>query len=256
MEKKLVKVVNLDYGMYQQLPVGLSEDGIIYVANPTVEKLLEWRSDSGREKIASKSFKSFVGEGFKVGKISANLPDIGQGKANYYDFVTFLTIMRWEAKINKSAIAIDLLVDGFGESFRGFVYNVLGEQVDQENRQQYLKARQQGKVIRKTLTDSIKEYLIKHPELDPEYRKWIYAKCTNAIYLHIFNRRCDQLRKLWGIEDQKLFRDSLTEEELIWISQIEDVSCRWINQKDREPFYSVTKVIDIIMTPKSERKIN
>ena len=50
----------------------LDESGNYYVAVPALEKALEWREDSGREKLASKSLKDFAGKGLTVGKKKAD----------------------------------------------------------------------------------------------------------------------------------------------------------------------------------------
>jgi hypothetical protein len=65
MTEKIVDVKSMEYGSYSAL-VGLTQSGKLLIAQPTVELLMGWRENSGREKIVSKSLKTFAGKDFKA----------------------------------------------------------------------------------------------------------------------------------------------------------------------------------------------
>jgi len=64
----------IKYGVWDNLEVAVDvgkED--LYLSFPTIETILNYRPNSLREKIASKSLKTFLGEGLILGKISGNI---------------------------------------------------------------------------------------------------------------------------------------------------------------------------------------
>ncbi len=131
-----------------------------------------------------------------------------------------------------------------------------GYKVGDAERLVWERVRSQSKITRKQYEKAIHHYIKKHKnELDKKYLDYIFANCTNAQYLHIFNSRCKELRLEWNIEDQELFRDSLTEEELLWLQQIEGVTARWIINDDMEPLTATKKAIKELQIPISKRKL-
>lgn len=63
-----------------------------------IESILNYRADSCREKIGSKSFKAFVGEGFHVGKISGCKVNNQNSKVVLYPHnPTVAKLISWEA---------------------------------------------------------------------------------------------------------------------------------------------------------------
>ena len=135
----ITRTTELNYGIYKTI-VALDDNGNVYIAMPILEKLLGFPADSGRKKIASKSFKSFVGNDYKVGKKSAMISGIGQGKVIFVPLSVFLDLLKWQVKQGNEK-AIDLIIAGFGDSFRDFVYHEFGLQLCHEDRQRWLKQR-------------------------------------------------------------------------------------------------------------------
>lgn len=247
MTEKIVDVKSMEYGSYSAL-IGLTQSGELLIAQPTVELLMNWRENSGREKIVSKSLKTFAGKDFKVGKTTHSVNWVGQGKTVFYDYTDFLVIVRWQAG-QGNIQAIDLLVAGFADSFSDFAYKLFGISLTDKERQATIKQRILGKVKRRELTNAIKDYITRHNK-SADYQKWIYPNITDAINLGIFNRRASQLKEDW---DTKNPRDSMTEIELDYVKQVENLASRLIDQDDIEPLKASIEALTRLIIPVCDR---
>lgn len=94
-------------------------------------------------------------------------------------------------------------------------------------------ARISGKYSRRSLTDAIKGYIERHPELSENWKKWIYKNVTDALYQQTHHSQARKLVELIGCGKEHL-RDALSLDELVVISSIEDTAIRLIDQ-DVEP---------------------
>ena len=142
MTEKIVDVNLIEYGSYSAL-VAVTESRGLLIAQPTVEILMGWRENSGREKIVSKSLKDFAGKDYKVGKTSYSVSWVGQGKTVFYDYSDFLILMRWQVKQGNES-AINLVVAGFADSFSDFAYKAFGISLTEKQRKQLLEDRQKA----------------------------------------------------------------------------------------------------------------
>lgn len=70
------------------------------------------------------------------------------------------------------------------------------------------------------------------------------------INLGIFNRRASQLKEDW---DTKNPRDSMTEIELDYVKQVEDLASRLIDQDDIEPLKASTESLTRLIIPVCDR---
>ncbi|WP_193200984.1 hypothetical protein, partial [Nostoc sp. MG11] len=83
-------------------------------------------------------------------------------------------------------MAINLVVAGLGDSLRSLAYSHFGIAISSEQRNQWLSARHDGKIIRTDLTDAIKSYLDRHEECSDNCRIFIYVNATDAMYRAVF----------------------------------------------------------------------
>lgn len=244
MTEKIVDVNLIEYGNYSAL-IAVTEKGNLLVAQPTVEILMGWDADSGRKKIASKSLKAFAGLDFKVGKNTHSVSWVGQGKTVFYDYPDFLVLIKWQVKQGNEK-AIDLIIAGFADSFSDFAYKAFGLTLTKNQRQQWLKARQGGKEKRRTLTDSIKDYLLSYPHAD----KNLYALVTDLIYLGIFNRCATQLKTDWTAKNP---RDEMTNKELFHVAEVEALTSRLIDRDGLHPLTAAKEALTRLIIPVSDR---
>lgn len=109
-----------------------------------------------------------------------------------------------------------------------------GIQRAEEERQEFMKIRLEGKRIRRNLTDAIKSYLDRHPELSDNNRKWIYVNTSQRVTLMVFGRKAKKLAEDLGVAPENL-RDALTPDELILLQEVEDTAVRLIDLFDIHP---------------------
>ena len=102
--------------------------------------------------------------------------------------------------------------------------------------------RQHGKATRNDLTYSIKQYLLRHPDKSDDYKRWIYANATNAMYHAVFGMTAQQLEELLTCGRNKL-RDNLDSKCLDRIDRVEAAICDLINDQDLEPMTAVASYI-------------
>ena len=112
------------------------------------------------------------------------------------------------------------------------------------NPPEWLQARLQGKDDRRKLTDAIKEYINRHPELSENERKYLYSNASESLNLGIFAKRSKQLKALLGLSTRSPLRDALTLRENSCLAAIEFLACQYIEHEDLEPCTAVKKAID------------
>jgi hypothetical protein len=101
--------------------------GTYYLVVPALEKALEWRANSGREKLRSKSLEAFAGKVLSVGKKKA---DKG-GSLSIITVEDANVILGWAAKEgNEKAFA--LLLAASAESFRRRIDSALNVETTEE----------------------------------------------------------------------------------------------------------------------------
>ena len=109
-----------------------------------------------------------------------------------------------------------------------------------ENYQKALENRVAGKVNRRSLTDSIKDYKIINSHLPKDYLDNLYWATTNKIYRGLFGRDAAKLRKDWNCEKP---RDVMTHSELFNLAMLEQVTASFIDNQKLNPFVAVNKAI-------------
>ena len=95
-------------------------------------------------------------------------------------------------------------------------------------------ARLGGKQTRRRLTDAIKAYIDRHPELSENNRKWLYVNASQRATLVVFGRKAKKLADDLGVAPDNL-RDALTLDELILLQEVEDTAMRLIDIQDMYP---------------------
>ena len=95
-------------------------------------------------------------------------------------------------------------------------------------------ARLGGKQTRRRLTDAIKAYIERHPELSENNRKWLYVNASQRVTLVVFGRKAKKLAEDLGVAPDSL-RDALTPDELLLLQEVEDTAVRLIDIQDMHP---------------------
>lgn len=237
-----------------KIPIGDQEidglmlpDGSYGVAIPQIAELFlvsEKVEKSKTLNYASQKLKRLLGNDFCPHRVSTEL---GNQKINVVTLKDFEVIL---AKLDRSGnkAAQDFRDSLVGLSLQQLWSDAFEVKFEKEDRQAWLRQRQQSKKCRRTLTDSIKDYLDNHPELSDGYKKFIYSSCTDAIYLHMFQHKCKELKDLWNVDDIG-FKDNLSDKELQWISEVENTASRRIDKYGTEPLQTVKDVLVNLLIP-------
>ena len=120
------------------------------------------------------------------------------------------------------------------ESIERRADSAFGVQRAEEERQELLRIRLEGKRIRRRLTDAIKSYIERHPELSENNRKWLYVNASQRVTLVVFGRKAKKLAEDLGVHPDDL-RNALTPDELILLQEVEDTAIRLIDLQDMHP---------------------
>jgi hypothetical protein len=145
---------------------------------------------------------------------------------------------------NQDALA--LVVACGTEALERRADNAFGVVRDEEERNERLKARTQSKLTRRTLTDSIKEYIDRHPELSEIYPKFVYSNCTDCLNLHILGAKAKQVKEALDLKPTGSLRDTIPLHSLRELETLEGVAGRLIDAEDLEPLEACKKALVIM----------
>ena len=123
---------------------------------------------------------------------------------------------------------------------------VFGVQRTEDDYQAKMKARIDGKTMRRLLTDAIKEYIARHPELSDNDKKWLYKNCSDKTNKIVLGKIAKKVAADLGCEQVSL-RDYLMAEQLIRISYLEDVTVKLIDLHDTHPLKAVTQAAERLL---------
>ncbi len=101
-------------------------------------------------------------------------------------------------------------------------------------------------IIRRTLTDSIKEYIERHPELTDNYSKFIYSNCSDYTNLTVLGAKSKQVKIELDLKPTGLLRDTIPMNSLRELEAIEMVAGRLIDAEDLEPLEATKKASQIM----------
>ena len=123
-----------------------------------------------------------------------------------------------------------------------------GIQRSEEERNQRLASRTQGKVARRYLTDSIADYLEANPDLSDTYRKFIWSNCSDHLNLIILGAKAKQAKEFLEVPKNSLLRNHIPIAALNELERVEDLASRIIDEKGTEPLEAVKQAAILMMT--------
>lgn len=98
------------------------------------------------------------------------------------------------------------------------------------------KIRLEGRETRRQFTDSIKDYIERHPQLPEDAKEWMYANASDKVNLVVFGRTAKQLLRDFNVRDRIALRNAFNSAELQLIREVENVAMRLVDSKDIHPF--------------------
>jgi hypothetical protein len=196
-----------------------------------------------------KSLKDLPGACLESGKISA-----GKEGSPFIPVEIKDAAVYWGHCSQKgNALASAILVACAIESIERRADKAFGKTRSEEEYNDRMKARIEGMVVRRSLCDVIKEYILRHPELSENTTKWLYKNTTDAIYKAIFDRTKKKLAEDLKAEDPKKFRNSLNAKELKEVERMEETVMRLIEDCDTHPLEAVVEAAKRTLVRKSDR---
>jgi len=147
-----------------------------------------------------------------------------------------------EAGRNKTKQALAVVLTFSAKGFEQWVQNSLGWKSGQPSAS-HAQARLEGKEVRRTLTDAIKGYIDRHPELSNNSIKFMYANASDGIYLKTHGVRARKLVEALDCSKHDL-RNNLTSSELVVLSAIEQISMRLIELNDTHPLDAIKDAVE------------
>lgn len=140
------------------------------------------------------------------------------------------------------------------ESIERRADSAFGVQRAEEERQELMRIRLEGKRIRRRLTDAIKSYIDRHPELSENNRKWLYVNASQLVTLVVFGRKAKRLAEDLGVVPDNL-RDALTPDQLIMLQEVEDTAIRLIDIQDVHPDDAIQQTAERLLIQLQNRAL-
>jgi len=165
---------------------------------------------------ASRDIKAILGKGFQFAKSYTTLHPKGISVLQLTDF----EILIRKLEIEDNLVARQLSEDLIGLSLIQLFSDSFGIKFEKEERQAYLIARTEGKVVRRKLTDVIKEWCDKNECGGKVQAYCIY--CSDEVNKVVFGVKAKELRENRGVSNNKLLRNTFSSDELRKIEFMED----------------------------------
>lgn len=113
----------------------------------------------------------------------------------------------------------------------------------ERERNDLILTRVQGKVARRKLTDAIRDYLARHPEVSDNHRHWMYSNASEAVNLVVFKKKAKKLSEEMGVSSKDL-RSHFDISYLNLILEVEDTAMRLIDKMDIDPIDAIKSCSD------------
>lgn len=199
-------------------------------------------------------FKALQSKGFSGYSQSISISDESKARqAKTLSIDDARRIWGWFARKGNDT-ALDLLEAAAAEAIERRADAVFGIQRAEEERNEYLATRMRGKQVHRQLTDAIKSYIERHPELSENDKRWLFVNTSQRVALVVFGRKTSKLAEDLNANKDHL-RDALTQEELLLVQEVEDTAIRLIDLHDIRPDDAVRQAADRLLIPVQSRKL-
>ncbi|NEO54501.1 MAG: hypothetical protein F6K54_16280 [Okeania sp. SIO3B5] len=192
-----------------------------------------------RQNQASRDVKTLLGKEFKFDKTSSELNRKPVNIISLLDFEKLLA--KLDRKGNKSAQ--DLRDDLVGVTLTQLFSEAFGQKFEKDETQQFLKERQEGRFIRRTLTDVVKSYIENNPQLSDNDKKWMYPNTSDTVNRLLFGKSAKQLCEFYGCEKEQL-RNHFDRKDIVRIRRLEEYAMRLIDTQNVHPIEVVKKAFE------------
>ncbi|MBD2161391.1 hypothetical protein H6F46_11890 [Limnothrix sp. FACHB-1083] len=169
----------------------MDHEGNFFVAASQVAEFFQFAKTN-----ATREVKSLLGEDFQLFKLVSELNPKAVNVINLE--ALNLVTKRLARKGNQKAVAVD---DALGlNSWAELFCDAFDIETGKAERSRRIADRIKSVACRDELTDSIKAYCRRHPELSENERKWMYKNATDRLYAVLTGIRACDLRRVHGME--------------------------------------------------------
>jgi len=154
----------------------------------------------------------------------------------------------WHAKsLEENEIAQRLTLACLIESIERRADAAFGIQRTEEERNQRLQQRLEGKVTRFEWTDAIQLYAERHHgELSDNWIKFVWSNCSDAANRAVLGMKASKFREQFGLKKDEPLRDHLEAKELRMLAEIEHLAGRLTLKEDLEPYQAAQEAAKIL----------
>lgn len=150
----------------------------------------------------------------------------------------FIQVLKILAK-RENEFAIDLIDSLIGLSLHQLFSDAFGIKFEKEERQSWLLARQAGKVTRRTLTDSIKDWYQRNPNGTSCLYYAMFGLVTDKIYLALWGMKAKEIEEVLSCERHQA-RDFMSAECLMVLERAENRVAEFIDLDNIKPKDAIT----------------
>lgn len=181
-----------------------------------------------------KQLKPLTGMNFQSHqKVRSELHPKGINVISLLDFEKLLA--KLDRKGNK--FAQELRDELIGLTLTQLFSDAFGQKFEKDDRQQWLKERQSGKYVRRTLTDAIKDYIDKTPLSDND-KKWIYSNASNTLNRLLFGQTAKQLCEHYQCQKDQL-RNQFERKDIVGIRRLEEYAMNLVDTRSIHPVEAI-----------------
>lgn len=152
-------------------------------------------------------------------------------------------VWSWFAR-KGNEVAMDILEACAVEAIERRADAAFGVQVEEEERNERMKARMSGKGVRRTLTDCITAYKERHPELSDNRKAFMFSNASDQLNRGLFGKSAAKLCEIRNCDRSQL-RDTHSYDQLRHIEVVEDLAIKLIDDDDLDPSEAVALAIEL-----------
>jgi hypothetical protein len=230
------------------VPIGhLTIEGLMdeqrkyYIAVTQSNELLEF---SASPQNAKRSIQRLLGESFQPLRLKTNL------NPNPVFVLSLVDFERCLAKLDRlgNKKAQDFRDQLIGLSLHQLFSDAFNIKFEKEERQSWIKKRQENIDSFWLIGEATKLYKDRHPELSPNKLKFMYSNYQDAINRGLFGKTAKQIREILGLPESELLRNHYGKAALVNIESIQRLAAQLIN-KDALPLDAVKQALELYGYP-------
>lgn len=212
------------------------DDGKFGISIPQLNELISF---SASNNVASRDLKRLLGNNFSPSKVKIE----GFKQLINAILLSDVETLLFELSISGNKKAQEISRSLIGLSLTQLFADAFNQKFEKEERQAFLKARQEGKMVRRQLTDSIQDFMNQN-EVSKNYKQWIWVNVSDKVNVGLFGMKAKKLKESRNANPDAPTRDYLSHQELKSIEYIEQYAMKLIDKNNVEPKEAIEKAIE------------